>query len=82
MVPTSQWKFGIDHAGLNPKLTKEEFQSIAPVDIVDENNRLAADKFEFEKNIYEKEFVAFRSACRILCQEGRCGGFRKGEDCL
>ena len=73
MISTSKWEFCIHHTGLDSELTKEEFQSISTINVVDEYNRFSTDKFEFEEDVDEEEFIFFRGMGVVLGQKGgRC----------
>jgi hypothetical protein len=61
LAPGVKGKLRIQHTAFYWKLFQEEFQAVAPVDVVDEKYAFALYEAEFEDDIGEKEFVDFRA---------------------
>jgi hypothetical protein len=59
-------KFGVEDAALDAKLLKEEFYTVAAVNVSDEDDDFALDQLELEYNIGQEEFLVLRASVSWL----------------
>lgn len=82
MVPARERQLGVDNAGLDTELAQEQLEAVPALNVVDKDDRLAADELEFEKDVDEQELVLFRGVGKVLREERGCFGFGQGQNGL
>jgi len=60
MIPRVQRQLRIQDATLYRKLFKEEFDTITPINVIDEDKAFSLYELEFEDDIGQQEFVGLR----------------------
>jgi len=73
------WELGVEHTASNAELFQEELQSVAAVDVGDENDNLALDELQLEDGVCEEEFVLFGGLDDVLRQLLLLGRFLLGK---
>ena len=59
MAAAVSGQFRVENAGVNAELVEEEFESIAFVHRIDEQNRFAGNEFQLEERVHQHELVLF-----------------------
>lgn len=60
-------EFGVEDAGAQAELLEEKFETVAAVDVVDEDDAFAFDELELEDYVCKEEFLFF-GASRVLLE--------------
>lgn len=60
------WELRVEHTASDAELFQEELQSVATVDVGDENDDLALDELQLEDGVCEEEFVLFGGLDDVL----------------
>lgn len=56
-TPRAQWELSVEHAGGDAELLQEEAQPVAPLQSVDEEQRLSPNQRQLEQGVQQQKFV-------------------------